>query len=279
MPAEEPGGGWALTFCGRGRLGVLLGVPEGERDAQELHVAVPVPHQQLLARLDVFAGLVEDLPLHLHGDQVLLVGEPRAFDQRHPVPRASSAVHEMAQLAVFEHLTAEKRTRGFRMRRGARPGVKPVVEHHLPHQRVVVVGFDLAGVDQFPLEGSEARPRGDAAPVGEHSAVGHGPPARLEDAQPWGPQAGVSLDTERDFTCSRLRGSPSGSSRASLSSGRGCESETGGVRVKMPEILVFGKRKMRQLEGKTYLAFRAGPHLKWRDPRSSPGCWSNRRAP
>lgn len=57
-----------------------------------------------------------------------------------------------------------------------------MVEHHLPHESVVVVGFDLAGVDQFSLERSEARPSGDAALVCEHSAMGQVPPVRLEDA-------------------------------------------------------------------------------------------------
>lgn len=56
------------------------------------------------------------------------------------------------------------------------------MEHHLPHESVVVVGFDLAGVDQFSLERSEARPSGDAALVCEHSAMGQVPPVRLEDA-------------------------------------------------------------------------------------------------
>lgn len=75
-----------LTFSGQKRFAVLFGLFQGERDAEKLHVAVAVPHQQLLAWLDVFAGLVENLPLHLHGDEVLLVREPGALHQRHPVP-------------------------------------------------------------------------------------------------------------------------------------------------------------------------------------------------
>lgn len=101
---DAPSGGWILTLGGKKRVALLSAVLQGEGDAEELHVAVAVPHQQLLARLDVFAGVVEDLGLHLHGDQVLLVREPGAFHQRHPVPRTRSAVNEMAQLAVFEHL-------------------------------------------------------------------------------------------------------------------------------------------------------------------------------
>lgn len=68
-----------LTLSWRLRVAVLFGVLEGERDAQELHVAVAVPHQQLLAGLNVLAGLVEDLALHLHGDQVLFVWEASAL--------------------------------------------------------------------------------------------------------------------------------------------------------------------------------------------------------
>lgn len=60
-----------------------------------------------------------------------------------------------------------------------------IPEHYLPHQSVVIVGFDLTGVDQFPLEGSEARPFMDAATVREHSAMGQVAPARLEDAEAW----------------------------------------------------------------------------------------------
>lgn len=56
-----------------------------------------------------------------------------------------------------------------------------MVELYLPHQSVVVVGFDLAGVDQLPLERSEARPLGDAALLREHPAMGQVPPERLQD--------------------------------------------------------------------------------------------------
>lgn len=50
------------------------------------------------------------------------------------------------------------------------------VIHHLPHQRVVVVSFNLAGVDQLSLKRTEARPFGDAAFIREHSTVGGGSP-------------------------------------------------------------------------------------------------------
>lgn len=68
-----------LTLGGGGRAVSLPGVFQREGDAEELHVAVSVPHQQLLARSDLFAGLVEDLILDLHGNQVLLLREPGAL--------------------------------------------------------------------------------------------------------------------------------------------------------------------------------------------------------
>lgn len=55
--------------------------------------------------------------------------------------------------------------------------------HHLPHQSVVVVGFDLACIDQFTLERAEAPPFRDAAPVCEDPAVRHISPGGLEDDQ------------------------------------------------------------------------------------------------
>lgn len=53
--------------------------------------------------------------------------------------------------------------------------------HYLPHQRVVVVGFDLARVDQLSSERSEARPFGDAALVCENPTVGDVSPSGPED--------------------------------------------------------------------------------------------------
>lgn len=100
--------GWICTFSWRGHSVLLAGFLQGQRDAQELHVGVPVPHQELLARSDLFAGLVEDLPLRLHGHHVLLIWEASAFHQRHPVPGASPAVHKVTQPAVFKHLEEGK---------------------------------------------------------------------------------------------------------------------------------------------------------------------------
>lgn len=75
-----------LTFGEGARAAVLSGVLQGERDPEELRITVSVPHQQLLARPDLLAGLVEDLGLDLHRRQVLLLREARALHQRHPVP-------------------------------------------------------------------------------------------------------------------------------------------------------------------------------------------------
>ena len=177
-----PGSG--LTF-GRGSPGVALhGALQGERDAQELHVAVSIPHQQLLARPHLLTGLVEDVTLHLHRDQVLLLREPSALHQGHPVPGAGSAVHEMTQHAVLEHLDTVKpsdQTGNENTTHGSRFFVEDEVNTHLPHQGVVVVRLDLAGVDEFSLERSEAGSLGDAALVREDPTVGHVSPRSLED--------------------------------------------------------------------------------------------------
>lgn len=71
------------------------------------------------------------------------------------------------------------------------------ITHYLPHQSVVVVRFNLAGIDQFSLERSEARAFGDAAFVREDPAVRHVSPGRLQDGQPWNsePEKNVSFTT------------------------------------------------------------------------------------
>lgn len=97
----------------------------------------------------------------------------------------------MAQLAIFKHLNEKMYLRFvvlferqyknscFFIGSGGKT-------QYLPHQSVVVVSFNLASVDQFALEGSEASSSGDAALVGEDPAVRHVPPGCLEDAQSWG---------------------------------------------------------------------------------------------
>lgn len=113
-----------LTF------GVLRGPPrlrhalQADGDAQELHVAVPVPHQQLLLGRDLPAALVKDLPLALQRRQVLLLGEAGAVHQRHPVAGCALPVDEVAQLPVFEDLKGgEKRIRA---ESGSGPGRGPL---------------------------------------------------------------------------------------------------------------------------------------------------------
>ena len=54
----------------------LILPPAGPLDAKVLAILVPVPDQQLTARLDHLAGSVEDLPMILEGHQVLLLIVP-----------------------------------------------------------------------------------------------------------------------------------------------------------------------------------------------------------
>lgn len=120
----------------------------------------------------------------------------------------------MAQLAVFEHLKAKKKKKNSaRVFEGGIPGVHiRILGHYLPHQSVVIVGFDLTGVDQFPLERTEARPFVDAVTVREHSAMGQVPPARLEDGETWRserdtPQTGPGREVIKG-SGAYLRGAP-----------------------------------------------------------------------
>lgn len=93
-----------LTFRGlRQLLASLLSDTEVHGNAQELLIAVSVPHKQFLVLLDVSTTLIKYLPLVLHGQQVLLLGEPSTVDIGHPVPR-TFAVDKMAQVTVFKNL-------------------------------------------------------------------------------------------------------------------------------------------------------------------------------
>ena len=64
-----------LTFSREHRVVLLKRVLQGEGDTQELDITVPVPDQQFLVRLDVLAGLIEDLTLALNGNQILFLWE------------------------------------------------------------------------------------------------------------------------------------------------------------------------------------------------------------
>lgn len=75
------------------------------------------------------------------------------------------------------------------------------ITHYLPHQSVVVVSFNLAGVDQFSLERSEARTFGDAAFVREDPAVGHVSPGRLQDGQPWKSEPKKKMSAPLRWNC------------------------------------------------------------------------------
>lgn len=99
-----------LTLSGKRFKAVVYKLLECEWDPQELDVTVSVPHKQLLLRLDVLARLVEDLRVALHGNQVLLLGEARALDQRHPVTGGTPTIHEVAQAPVLEDLIYTNKT-------------------------------------------------------------------------------------------------------------------------------------------------------------------------
>lgn len=100
--------------AGRLTFGVLRGfLPlrhalQADGDAQELHVAIAVPHQQLLLREDFLAALVEDLSLALDSRQILLLGEPGTVHQGHPVASGALPVYEVAQATVFKDLESRE---------------------------------------------------------------------------------------------------------------------------------------------------------------------------
>lgn len=108
-------GSVAQRIAARLTFGVLRGfLPlchalQADGDAQELHVAIAVPHQQLLLREDFLAALVEDLSLALDSRQILLLGEPGAVHQGHPVAGGSLPVYKVAQTAVFKDLEGRGR--------------------------------------------------------------------------------------------------------------------------------------------------------------------------
>lgn len=75
------------------------------------------------------------------------------------------------------------------------------ITHYLPHQSVVVVRFNLAGVDQFSLERSEARTFGNAAFVREDTAVRRVSPGRLQDGQPWNSEPEEKMSASPRWNC------------------------------------------------------------------------------
>lgn len=80
---------------------------EADGNAQELHVAVAIPDQQLLPRCDLFAALIEDLALALQGCQVLLLWEAGTVDQGHPVAKGALAINEVAQAPFLKDLQGD----------------------------------------------------------------------------------------------------------------------------------------------------------------------------
>lgn len=91
----------ALTFRGPRRL---LRHLKAHGNVQELLIAVSIPHKQLLVLGDLFAALIKYLPLTLHCNQVLLLGEPGTVDIRHPVPCTSFSIYKVAQMTIFKDL-------------------------------------------------------------------------------------------------------------------------------------------------------------------------------
>lgn len=86
------------------RVVIINKLFEGEGDAQKLHITVPVPHQQFLAGLDFFAGLVVYLSFRLHSNQVLLFWKARTLHQGHPIPWSASSIHKVTQAPILKNL-------------------------------------------------------------------------------------------------------------------------------------------------------------------------------
>lgn len=100
----------ALTFRGPRCLLPLLENLQAHGNVQKLLIAISVPHEELLVLVDLLAALVEDLPLTLYCDQVLLRRETGTVDIRHPVPCTSFSINKVAQLTIFKDLNGIKQT-------------------------------------------------------------------------------------------------------------------------------------------------------------------------
>lgn len=80
-----------------------------DRDAQELEVAIAIPDQKLLVGQNLLTGLIVNLPLTLHCDQVLLLGEAGTVHQCHPMPTCPLPVYEVTESSAFKNLTSENK--------------------------------------------------------------------------------------------------------------------------------------------------------------------------
>jgi hypothetical protein len=56
-----------------------------------------------LVLVDVLAALIKYLPLTLHGNQVLLLGEAGTVDIGHPVP-CTFSIYKVPQVSIFKDL-------------------------------------------------------------------------------------------------------------------------------------------------------------------------------
>lgn len=250
----------AQGIAGRLTFGVLRGfLPlchalQADGDAQKLHVAIAVPHQQLLLREDFLAALVEDLSLALDSRQILLLGEPGTVYQGHPVASRSLPVYKVAQATAFKDLESREKSIRFDRPFRTRPALTSPTTHtgpspscrwegtpkasprpraggagwarrcllYLPHQRVVVVSLDLARVDHFASERAEADSFRDGVGT-EDSELGHVPVGHPEHREPWGWQ-GAERGAARAGAARAGRALPSGSCSESRSSSGAAES-------------------------------------------------------
>ena len=88
--------------CGRGRR---AGVPQSDRDAHELDVALGVvPDEEFDAGPHVAARLVVDVAAGLDRHEVLFQRVSSAVDVRHPVAAGAASVDEVTQSSVLEYL-------------------------------------------------------------------------------------------------------------------------------------------------------------------------------
>lgn len=94
------------TFCFI-RMQRVHRVLESDGYSHELDVAISVPDEQFASGADVLARLVVDPSIRLDCYEVLLLGVSGAVHVGHPVPRRTSAIHEVTQLTVLKDLNDE----------------------------------------------------------------------------------------------------------------------------------------------------------------------------
>lgn len=98
-----------FTFCVLETGSAIIRALQTDRDAQELEVAIAIPDQQFLVGQDLLTGLIVNLPLTLHCDQVLLLREAGTVHECHPMPTCPLPVYEVTESSVFKNLTSENK--------------------------------------------------------------------------------------------------------------------------------------------------------------------------